>query len=458
MKSSKASSSLILLLCLLLLSACSQDGKKLKPFDPKKSTRIKIMYDSPGYYDQDYGRYLSAKYPNLEVEVASTDTLFGKPSSEYKKFIQNENPDVLLLTPDLYEEYVLAGKLMPLDELITQDAFDIENIQPFIVEYLKEKGEGKIYGLANSFYSLGLYYNIDLFRKHGIETPRNGMTWEEVAALAGRFPHSGSGDDRVYGLQVDGDYSPALNLLLSLTGTQNLRLVDKDGSKLLLDTASVKSAYEKTVDMLASGSLYADPIDKTLQIGDTLEGFLERDPFLMNKVAMTIRPSWYMSDIRGFSSGPKKHKPASYGVATVPVDPSNPGASAHVGLSKIFCVSASASNPGAAWEFVKYVNGGELAAIKSKTDLPELPARTAAKEDKDGRSLEAFYSLKPNISFHPLTEDVPRAFLLDWDKTVSEQTTAAIEGKISSEAALKSIQSEGQAKLAKAGSAESKKS
>ena len=62
---------------------------------------------------------------------------------------------------------------------------------------------GDVYGLPYDFGPYIIYYNKDLFDKHGVEYPTSSMTWDEFL-------------EKCRALTGDGDYGFA-TLLLSLT-------------------------------------------------------------------------------------------------------------------------------------------------------------------------------------------------------------------------------------------------
>jgi len=72
------------------------------------------------------------------------------------------------------------------------------------LKMLRERGVGgKLYGLAPTFNSKALFYNVDLFGEYGIDPPTDSMSWEEVLNLARRFPKDGDPETKAYGLTVD---------------------------------------------------------------------------------------------------------------------------------------------------------------------------------------------------------------------------------------------------------------
>ena len=108
-----------------------------------------------------------------------------------------------MLDMGTYSKMASEGKLTELDSLIERDKYNIESIYPALIDILKEKGEGKLYGLVPTFHRNVIFYNADLFAEHGIEPPHDGMTWQDIIDTARRFPTDGDEDARVYGFGRD---------------------------------------------------------------------------------------------------------------------------------------------------------------------------------------------------------------------------------------------------------------
>ncbi|MDT8977876.1 hypothetical protein RQP50_16700 [Paenibacillus sp. chi10] len=64
-------------------------------------------------------------------------------------------------------------------------------------------------------------------------------------------------------------------------------------------------------------------------------------------------------------------------------------------LSEIYAISADSPNKRAAWEFVKFVNGLEMAQVAGKAMNDTLPTRSDYFKDFRGRETDALYLLKP---------------------------------------------------------------
>ncbi|MER7172740.1 ABC transporter substrate-binding protein [Streptomyces mesophilus] len=68
----------------------------------------------------------------------------------------------------------------------------LDKIRPEFLDVFKGK-DGKVYGLPNGQYSLGLVYNRDLFAKAGLDPDKPPTTWDEVRSAAKKISELGDG-------------------------------------------------------------------------------------------------------------------------------------------------------------------------------------------------------------------------------------------------------------------------
>lgn len=441
----------------MVLTACSGEKQALAPLDSEAQVKLKVVYYDENQFFQEYGNYFTMKFPNIDFEVISSQEMYKDLREKetynpddyekaFKDFNEKHQPDIYMLDMKQYEDMAKDGKLYGLDEVIKQDKFDIENILPAVTQLLTEKGGGKIYGLTSSFSSNALYYNADLFKKHGIELPKNKMTWQETLALARRFPTEGSGKDRVYGFYTDG-YNLA-NLVTTIGSTENLRIVDKDAKKVQFDSDNWKRAYQLVVDTLKSGAVYKeDSRDSNASGGMSMESYYERKPFMMGRAAMALGGSWMIQEMRQVKDQVKDFKPFEWGVVTVPVNPADPDTSDSFYLHEILAVNSKSSSPRAAWEFVKFVNGAEMAKMQSRKMYGNFPTRKEYIKDKDGHNLEAFYLLRPKSNDSGMWANVPGNFFGEYLGLLEAQTKLVLENKQTVDQAISNVQQQGQKAL-----------
>lgn len=439
----------------LFLTACSKDNSALKPLDENEQVKLKVVFWEENYFYQEYGNYFSMKYPNIEFEVISTDKMqqqlqesgtIEDYNKAFTKFIEENQPDVLMLQPEQYEKFASEGKLYELDTIIKQEKFDTENIIPSVMQMLKDKGGGKIYGLTPSFGAQAIFYNIDMFQKHGVDLPKNQMTWEELLQLAKRFPTDGSDKDREYGLFMDYGNTPS-DLVNTIARTENLRIVDKEGEKIQFDAAPWKKVYQLVVDGFQSKTLVNR--DQNM-MGGSMEEYYQSRPFLMGKAAMTIGGPWFINEMQRVKDQIKDYKPFQWGIVTAPVSAMDPNTTDSMYLNQIMAVNAKSQHTRAAWEFVKFVNGPEMAKMQSRQMNGNLPTRKEFIKDKENHDLSAFYMLTPRTDNSSAMEKIPMNFYQTLDQVINEQTKQVLDNKQTVDQAMVNIQKQLQEGLVKA--------
>ncbi|MBB6692383.1 extracellular solute-binding protein [Cohnella xylanilytica] len=433
-----------------LLASCSGGGggeDKLKALGKDDKATIKVMFWDENYFFQEYGSLFISKYPNIDVEVANMQTLYSDGYSEdnFEKFVEEHKPDVLMLNSDQYEKWAQDGKLYALDSVIEQDKYDTETIHPAILKLLRDKGNGKLYGLSPKFSSNALFYNIDLFKKYGIEPPKDSMSWSEVLELAKRFPTGGDEKDRVYGFGTQQGSTP-FNMLWTIAMTDGLRVLNPDGTQVTLSGEGWKRDMEMVVEAIKSKAVYNPSLDNPTSF--TMQDYYMQDPFISGKAAMMVDYPYKVSNIKGAKSAVKDFKGLNWGLVTAPVDPNNRNQSKTFNVSSIMAVNAQSPNLRAAWEFVKYVNSEDFARVKSKSSASgDLLSRTAFNKEADGVSLEPFYKLEPAADMTTGLENSPGNFYGILSQLVDEQLKAVIDDKKSIDEAMKEIQEKAQAAL-----------
>lgn len=374
--------------------------------------------------------------------------------------MDNEKPDVIYFeTMDLFQEAIRKDELYGLDHIIKQDKFDVENILPGVVELIKAKGEGTLYGLAPTFSSQAIYFNKNLFSEYGVPFPKDQMTWEELLQLARRFPANGQGNERIYGFAPS--YSTAsqtgFHYLSNIAATSGLMFVDPSQMKVTLQGEEWKKAAQLTVEGMKSGAFYAPPKTPAANQGKpmTMEDVLKRNLFVTGKAAMVLSSSNFMETLQRAKDTLKDVSPVHWEIVTLPVDARFPDASHAMSVSKVFSINANSSNMRAAWELVKFINSDQMAKTNYNSSPSELPSRSAYLKERDGHSLASFYKLRPSeVNLNKGLEKVPRNFFPSFGQLVSQELQQVVEDKKSLDDALKTIQETGQQELEKAKQAE----
>ncbi|MBD0379614.1 extracellular solute-binding protein [Paenibacillus sedimenti] len=439
-------------LAILMIISVTITGCKLYPAgdkvsDSAESASIKVMNWDEAYFNQQYGGTFSLKYPKIDVKVTPMESLYNTTkdmNSAFYKFLDTEKPDVLMLNESQYQEMAAMGKLLDLEPLIQRDSFDTEGMLSSVVQMLKEKGEG-FYGLSPTFNSQALFYNKTLFDLYGIPYPRNGMTWEDVFRLAERFDSKEAEGQKIYGFSQN---SPSLfNLLINVGNTQGMNIVDPTTMQLTIRTDGWKRSFQIVTDAYRKNSIYLAQFGSG---GEKYEDFLKQNLFAVGRSAMTAETPFMINSINQAKEVLKDIPAFDWELVTVPIDPSNPSLSHAFSLSYIFAISVDSPQPEAAWKLVQHINSDETAKIQSKS-TKALLTRVSYSKEREGRSLEPFYALKPNSNLSNNGFDrIPNSFFQKFATLAEEELRNVVGNKKTVDEALAALQSKGQEELSKA--------
>ncbi|MCM3337898.1 extracellular solute-binding protein [Paenibacillus sp. MER TA 81-3] len=447
---------ILLLTVISLLGGCFAEKPALEELGQEGKGKIKVLYYDEGSFYSDYGNNFNVKYPNIEFEVINTDQIYQDMQEngttyeeEYLKFIGKHKPDVIMTGSDSFERLAQEGKLYNLDPVIEQEKFDLDGYMPGLIDMLRERGGGSLYGLAPYFNASVVYYNADLFREHHIEPPRNKMSWKELLELSSRFSGLGSGDDQIYGLSDE--LGQADGMLFNVASSSSLRLLDAKGEKVTFKTDGWKNAMELTANAIRGKAVY------TASLEPEKEGtmyFLQSEQFFKGKVAMMFGSAWLMSDLRNRPKYDSDIKEINWEFVTAPVDTAAPEESSFTVLDSIYAIAADSQNKRAAWEFVKFVNGPEMAKAASRSFRGQLPTRVDYMKEMDGKSMEPFYMLRPKASGGSIwggsNVNVPNGFRMAFSNLLIKELKAMVENGKSAEEAVAAIETEGNTALQQA--------
>lgn len=443
---------LVALAGMVLLTGCTAAPKK----EANVQRSLKVMFYDESYFFSQYGDLFAMQHPDVDVEIISTNSIYSGNNgvvTDYDKavrdFIDKEQPDIVMIGTDNYAKMVEDGKLMELDSLIEQDKYKTDTIYPALLDMLKEKGGGKLYGLSPTFYGNTIFYNADLFNKYGIELPHDGMTWQEILDLARRFPTDGDEKSRIYGYGTNYGLSVS-NLVSQIASSEGLIDVNPDTLKVTVNTDSWKRVYKLALDTFEANSVY-NPKDGGF-MGGSMEEYYQSQPFLMGRMALTIDGPYLLQNLKEAKSSLKDYKPFEVGMVAGPVDPADPESTRNIYFSDIFAIRAGSPNADAAWDFLKFINGEDFAKVKSRTLNNGLLSRMGYSKEFDGHSLEVFYKLKPKLSedMYARADKIPTEFYSAYQPIVDREINLVMEKKKSLDEALQTIQEEGQAALDKA--------
>lgn len=438
----------------MLIGGCSFGGAEKQ--DENTPQTLKVMYYDEQQFFQQYGMLYYALHPNVEIEVVSMQSVYRDNSNpqetqadKMKRFIEEQKPDVIMADGQLFRDLAEDGQLYDLETTVKEKDYNAETLVPGLLDYLRELGGGKLYGLTPNLYSQVIFYNKDLFDKHGVDLPTDSMSWEQMLNLAKRFPTDGDEADRVYGLTL-GYQSDPFQLGSLIATSQRLSMVNPADMKVTVDTPAWKKAFETAIDALKSDALYKQKDNFT---SGSYEEYLLSDPFIAGKAAMKIESNYMVSQIKQAQENEqvKDKVIKNWDIVTMPVDPQYPDQSPYSGMPSLFAVSAASPNADTAADFLKYITSEEFARATSKSQQGNLSVRTTAYDDKEGHNMKAFYALKPvDNPMNSLYEKLPVNFWGSMNGILQPAIQSAYEGNESLDEALAEAQTKLQAALLQA--------
>lgn len=143
------------------------------------------------------GAELGERFPHIEIIVQDAGT--DHTSTLEDVIAAGETPDIVTMGVASHTNFLYnLGLLYDHNEIIEETGFDIDRLEPSIVEYVskrwprltteeQEDGSRSEEGLSmipNERPTWSLHYNKDVFDQFGVDYPVDGMTWEEVVELA----------------------------------------------------------------------------------------------------------------------------------------------------------------------------------------------------------------------------------------------------------------------------------
>ena len=269
------------------------------------------------------------------------------PGGYYEKiqanFAAGTSADVLYMQGWSWQAY--SQVLHPLDEYIARDTLTASF--PDTESYKNTtQWEGKTYMTPTDVGSLVVYYNKDLFDKHGVAYPKKGWTWEDFQQTVKQLS-SADGDTRYYGWAQAGGWNGGYGRVVNFMRRNGYMEWDQviEPKKAMWDHPDVVSALQFLIydaiknewspgpDVIAGGGIGVDT----------------------GRVAMVQEGPWYMPRLWGELAATEQG--INFDVVEPPVGTANRNFTfAHV---HGHTVAAASQEKDGAWELIKFILSDE---------------------------------------------------------------------------------------------------
>ncbi|GAA3413462.1 ABC transporter substrate-binding protein [Paenibacillus hodogayensis] len=142
------------------------------------------------YFRENTEPFMKKVFPNVTINYIQT----AKGSTIQELITAGNIPDIMLINSSQVISYNNLGLLEDLTPLAKTNNVDLSRFDDHMMETIKKfTPKGELYVLPWSHLPMALYYNKSIFDKFGVAYPKEGMTWDDVAALTRKLSRMDGG-------------------------------------------------------------------------------------------------------------------------------------------------------------------------------------------------------------------------------------------------------------------------
>lgn len=313
-------------------------------------------------------------YPNIKVNYLKS------PIGDYWQKIEvmyaaGTPPDVIFPSTSKTVEYASLGMLLPLDNQIKAEKFDLDQyFKPIVDQY---RVNGLLYGLPNDFAANAVSYNIDLFAARGVSAPGLDWTVDEFVDKARKLTYDSNGDGKI---DIFGTGMPATPFWIwSALGT-NFFDNEQTPHKFLLNQPDAFNALQSLHDLRWQYHVTPQP-GESCNFDNGTCAMLQVGHWVLPNTIKVANFNW------GLLTSPR----FKYSVQR------NDGSS--------WAIIKTAAHPQEAWTFIKYAGGFEGQMLLAKEQFI-TPAHRRVASSNEWQRIPG----KPQVSKTPFTYGLDHAF------------------------------------------------
>jgi multiple sugar transport system substrate-binding protein len=221
--------------------------------------------------------------------------------------------------------------------------------------------DGKQYGLPKYHGALALYYNKDLFDRHGVAYPDENWNHSDYLEAMKSLTHDRDGDGRtdLWGSQT---YITWDRIQVHVNGWGGHLVDPGNPARIMMGEPEALAAQEWLRARMWDDKVMAAPLN--------VNNVWPDDAFLSGQIAMLEDGSWRLRHILSN---------ASFRIGVAPF-PSGPVRKVTLATTDGFGIYSGTKHPEAAWELVKFLTGKEYGRALARAGFLQ-PARVSLLED-----------------------------------------------------------------------------
>jgi multiple sugar transport system substrate-binding protein len=306
------------------------------------------------------------------VEASDRDDLLAKLSTS---LAGGSPPDLFLMNYRFYGQFAARGVLEPLEPYAEDsEEFELDDFYPQAVDAFRWDDE--VTCLPQNVSSLVVYFNRDLFRRYGVQPPRDGMPWAQFVSTASQMTRDANGQPvrgadpdmpmpntapaAVYGLGVE----PTIIRLAPFVWSNGGEIVDDEErpTRFTLDTPQVTQVIQSFFQLRTLHGVV--PTDQEVEAED------DESRFANGRLAMLLGSRRSVPTFREAAK-------FDWDVVSLPVFSEQAG----ILHSDAYCMTKASKRKDAAWRFVEFALGPEGAPVVAETGRTVPSLRSVAESE-----------------------------------------------------------------------------
>jgi multiple sugar transport system substrate-binding protein len=354
----------------LLLAACGPDDEEELPA-PDEDTDVaieeaeaagEIRYSFWGLPEEvSVQEELKAAFEEQQAEI-TVDLDHVAEAGEFVSLMLTQiaggnPPDVHYIGEARVPSFAERGAILDLMPYVERDGLDLDAFFDRVITPVMDD-DGHLWAFAKDTTAFMWYYNKTLFDEAGVDHPTIDWTWDDMVAAAEALTQDTTGDGRIdqWGHALGTGWTTWVSAVLSNGG----EVLNEERNECLLDQPAAYEAIQNMADLMHEDPIVAPSpeIITGMDVGTI-------DMFNGGQAAMFDAGRWGAFFAEGLDDA------YEWGVAPFPYM-SEPRTSA---LFVTLAIPHNASNPDAAWEFIKFVLSEEGQRINAATGLGLPPKR-----------------------------------------------------------------------------------
>ncbi|PWV97280.1 multiple sugar transport system substrate-binding protein [Paenibacillus cellulosilyticus] len=437
---------LLLSLCtaigLMGLTGCADDDNS----SAAVKQVLKVLDSNEWSFNTNYGDYVNAAFPNVEVQVIpSSSAMDYKLSSaerlkRMKALIESEQPDLIMLSDDsMYTALADEGLLGDLSFYLAQNKELEQHIHPGILEQMRYNRDGALYALTPDLQAQLLFYNADLFNRLGIEPPHDGMTWAEILQLAQRVTQSSSSlDERAIGFLPVFPGPSGLASSIGITEQLGLYPYRAASGTMTVNMPAWQRVYQTAVEAYRNGTFALNDAvgDDGSQLLASTGDSGQTDLFTEGRAGMVVGNYFAYQDV-----------PFKLGAVGPPVDEATRTRSFSVYPGFTMSIRAGSSMAQLSWDVIAFIMGDYVAKVRSglagSYDKAAIPSNMTYAEYAKDPIIKSIYQQMPS-HFPSDNGTILGSAYGEMADMLSREVDAAVSNKQTFDQMIERMQKQGQ--------------